>query len=133
MRAIAAIYQAKVPVAEVIIRRAFGVGGAGMVNRHSFVQRWAWPSGDWGSLPVEGGIEVAYRREIEASPDPQALVAQLRERLEGVRSPFRTAEHFGIEEIIDPRDTRPLLCDWVKDAYALLPAQLGRPSFGTRP
>lgn len=133
VRAIAAIYQAKVPVAEVIIRRVFGVGGAGMVNRHSFVQRWAWPSGDWGSLPVEGGIEVAYRREIEASPDPVALVQQLRARLEGVRSPFRTAEHFGIEEIIDPRDTRPLLCDWVKDAYALLPAQLGRPSFGTRP
>lgn len=133
VRAIAAVYQASVPGAEVIIRRVFGVGGAGITNRHRFVQRWAWPSSDWGSLPVEGGIEVAYRREIEASPDPVALVAELRARLEGVRSPFRTAEHFGIEEIIDPRDTRPLLCEWVKDAYALLPAQLGRPAFGTRP
>lgn len=133
VRALAAVYQATVPTAEIIIRRAFGVGGAGMTNRHRFVQRYAWPSGDWGSLPMEGGIEVAYRRELEASENPATLIEEIRERLEKVRSPLRTAEHFGIEEIIDPRDTRPLLCDWVKDAYALLPQQLGRPSFGTRP
>lgn len=133
LRAIAAVYQATVPTAEVIIRRMFGVGGAGATNRHRFVQRYAWPSGDWGSLPIEGGIEVAYRRELEASDDPQALLAEIRARLNAVRSPFRTAEQFLIEEIIDPRETRPLLCAWVHDAYALLPAQLGRPSFGTRP
>lgn len=133
VRAIAAVYQATVPAAEIIIRRVFGVGGAGMTNRHRFVQRYAWPSGDWGSLPVEGGIEVAYRRELEASDDPAALLAEIRARLDAVRSPFRTAEHFGIEEIIDPRQTRPLLCEWVHDAYALLPTQLGRPTHGTRP
>jgi acetyl-CoA carboxylase carboxyltransferase component len=133
VRAISAVYQATVPSAEIIIRRVFGVGGAGMTNRHSFVRRFAWPSADWGSLPIEGGIEAAYRREIEASENPAALIEEIRERLDRVRSPFRTAEHFGVEEIIDPRDTRPLLCDWVKDAYALLPAQLGRPSFGMRP
>lgn len=133
VRAVAAVYQATVPSAEIIIRRVFGVGGAGMTNRHRFVQRYAWPSADWGSLPIEGGIEAAYRRELEASADSQAMVQELRSRLEAVRSPFRTAERFGIEEIIDPRDTRPLLCEWVKDAYALLPQQLGRPAFGTRP
>jgi len=57
----------------------------------------------------------------------------IRARLDAVRNPLRTAERFGIEEIIDPRETRPLLCDWVKDAYAVLPACPGRPSFGTRP
>jgi len=133
VRAIAAVYQATVPSAEIIIRRVFGVGGAGMTNRHSFVQRYAWPSADWGSLPIEGGIEAAYRRELEASDDPAALIEEIRERLDAVRSPFRTAERFGVEEIIDPRDTRPLLCEWVHDAYALLPAQLGRPAYGTRP
>ena len=40
--------------------------------------------------------------------------------LDAVRSPFRTAERFSVEEIIDPRDTRPLLCEWVHDAYALV-------------
>jgi acetyl-CoA carboxylase carboxyltransferase component len=36
-------------------------------------------------------------------------------------------------EIIDPRETRPLLCDWIRDAYAALPPSPGKPSFGTRP
>ncbi|MBX7222860.1 MAG: methylmalonyl-CoA carboxyltransferase [Blastocatellia bacterium] len=132
-RAIAAIYQARVPAAEVILRRVYGVGGAGASNRHRFVQRFAWPSGDWGSLPLEGGIEAAYRRELESSPDPARLLAEINARLDAVRSPFRTAEHFGIEEIIDPQDTRPLLCEWVRDAYELLPSLLGRPARGTRP
>jgi acetyl-CoA carboxylase carboxyltransferase component len=131
-RATAAVYQASVPAAEVIVRRAFGVGGAAMTNKHVFAARWAWPSGDWGSLPVEGGIEAAYRAQLEAAEDPDALRAEIHDALEGIRSPFRTAERFGIEEIIDPRETRRLLCDWVKDAYRLLPERLGRPSFGTR-
>jgi acetyl-CoA carboxylase carboxyltransferase component len=132
-RAVAAVYQATVPTAEIIIRKVFGVGGAGMTNRHNYVCRYAWPSGDWGSLPVEGGLEAAYRSELDASSNRQELLEEIRERLESVRSPFRTAEHFGVEEIIDPRETRPLLCDWVRDAYALLPSQLGRPAHGTRP
>ncbi len=133
VRAVSAVYQATVPGAEIILRRVFGVGGAGMTNRHRFVQRYAWPSADWGSLPIEGGIEAAYRRELEASDNPVALFEEIRTRLDAVRSPFRTAERFGIEDIIDPRETRPLLCEWVQDAYALLPSQLGRPSHGTRP
>lgn len=132
-RAVASVYQARVPAAEVILRRVFGVGGAGISNRHRLTRRWAWPSADWGSLPVEGGIEAAYRAEIEAAPDPSAHVDRIRSRLEAVRSPFRTAERFGIEEIIDPRRTRPLLCDWVNDAYRLLPELVGRPIHGTRP
>lgn len=132
-RAIAAVYQATVPCAEVVIRRVFGVGGAGMTNRHSFVRRWAWPSGDWGSLPIEGGIEAAYRTELEASDDPDALLAEIRERLEEVRSPMRTADRFGVEDIIDPRLTRSNLCRWVRDAYQVLPNNPGRPSFGMRP
>ena len=49
--------------------------------------RYAWPSGDWGSLPIEGGIEAAYRRELEAADDPVALRAEIEERLNAVRSP----------------------------------------------
>ena len=133
VRAISAVYQASVPGAEVIVRRVFGVGGAGITNRHRLIRRWAWPSADWGSLPVEGGIEAAYRAELELAGDPAALLADIRARLDTVRNPMRTAERFGVEEIIDPRETRPLLCDWVADAYATLPANPGRPAFGTRP
>ena len=133
VRAISAVYQASVPGAEIIVRRVFGVGGAGLTNRHRLIRRWAWPSADWGSLPVEGGIEAAYRAELERAEDPAALLAEIRARLDAVRSPMRTAERFGVEDIIDPRETRPLLCDWVRDAYATLPASPGRPAFGTRP
>jgi acetyl-CoA carboxylase carboxyltransferase component len=133
VRAISAVYQASVPGAEVIVRRVFGVGGAGLTNRHRLGRRWAWPSADWGSLPVEGGIEAAYQADLERADDPAAMLADIRARLDAVRNPLRTAERFGIEEIIDPRETRPLLCDWVRDAYATLPVAPGKPSFGTRP
>lgn len=133
VRAISAIYQATVPMIEIIMRRVFGVGGAGMINGHGLHLRYAWPSGDWGSLPVEGGIQVAYKRKLEASDNPQALLEELAEQMESVRSPLRTAEAFGIEEIIDPRDTRPFLCDWIDDAYNLLPQHLGPSSHTMRP
>jgi acetyl-CoA carboxylase carboxyltransferase component len=132
-RAIAAIYQARVPQAELILRRVYGVGGAGIVNRHRAGRSWAWPSGDWGSLPVQGGIEAAFRAELQQAGDPAAEVERIRRELAAVGSPFRTAERFGVQDLIDPRDSRPLLCAWVRDAYRVLPQLTGRPSFGTRP
>src|SRR5260370_1233149 len=131
--ATSAVPRGGVPGAETVGRRVLGGGGGGMPTGHRLIRRWAWPSADWGSLPVEGGIEAAYRAELEAADDPAATLAGIRARLDAVRSPLRTAERFGIEEIIDPRATRPLLCDWVRDAYAALPASPRRPSFGTRP
>ncbi len=132
-RAITALYQATVPQAEIILRRVFGVGGAGIVNRHRAGRSWAWPSARWGSIPQQGGIEAAFRAELDRAPDRRAAIAAIEQQLEDIASPFRTAERFGVQDIIDPRETRPLLCDWVKDAYRLLPEQRGRPSFGTRP
>lgn len=132
-RALSAVYQASVPWVSIIVRRVFGVAGAGHGNAQRLNLRYAWPSGDWGSLPIEGGVQAAYRREIEAAPDPAAHRRQIEERLEGLRSPFRTAEAFGIEEIIDPRDTRPILCDWIASAYEQLPTQLGPKGRGYRP
>lgn len=132
-RAITAVYQAQVPQAELIIRRVFGVGGAGIINRHRASRSWAWPSGAWGSLPSRGGIEAAFRSQIEQAEDPARELERLTEEVEAVSSPLRTAERFGVQDIIDPRESRPLLCDWVRDAYRLLPDKVGRPSFGTRP
>ncbi len=124
-RALIAVYQATVPWISILLRRVYGVAGAAHGNAQALNLRYAWPSGDWGSLPIEGGVQAAYRREIEASADPDGRRREIEQRLQPYRSPFRTAESFGIEEIIDPRDTRPLLCDWVEIAYSLLPPQLG--------
>ena len=69
---------------------------------------------------MAGGLEAAYRRELEAAEDPEALRAEIAARLDAVTSPFRTAERFSVEEIIDPRDTRPILCDWAERAHEIV-------------
>ena len=117
VQAMNAVYKATVPLASVVVRRAYGIAGSAMSNAEGFQYRFAWPSGDWGSLPIEGGIEVAYKSELEAADDPAAKLEEIRARLNRVRSPFRTAERFGIEDIIDPRDTRPLLCEFAALAW----------------
>jgi len=130
-RALAAIYQAEVPWCSVILRKVFGVAGAAHQNASRLSYRFAWPSGDWGSLPLAGGIEAAYRAQLEAADDPDALRAEIEQRLNAARSPFRTAEAFMIEEIIDPADTRPLLCEF---ANLVAPRRRpGRRERGTRP
>jgi acetyl-CoA carboxylase carboxyltransferase component len=121
-KALAAMYQSEVPQCSIMVRKSFGVAGAGHMNHTRLHYRYCWPSGDWGSLPIEGGIEAAYRAELEASPEPKQLLSEIEERLNRYRSPFRTAETFMAEEIIDPRDTRPLLCE-----FANLSAKLRKP------
>ena len=133
VRALAAVNQAVIPWASIVIRRAFGVAGAGHQNHSRWNYRIAWPSGDWGSLPIEGGVMAAYRREIEEADDPEKRREEIETRLNELRSPFRTAESFNIEDIIDPRDTRPLLCEWVELAYKSLPTIVGPKFRGTRP
>lgn len=132
-RALAAVYQTRVPWVSVIVRKVFGVAGAAHGNAQRLNLRYAWPSGDWGSLPLEGGIEAAYRRVLEEADDPEAKRREILESLESVRSPFRTAETFGVEEIIDPRDTRRLLCEWVREAYRIVPTLLGPSAHAIRP
>ncbi len=132
-RALFSVYQAQVPWCSILLRRVFGVAGAGHGNADRLNLRYAWPSGDWGSLPIEGGVMAAYRREIEAADDPEARRREIEEMLDEVRSPLRTAERFGVEEIIDPRDTRPLLTEWVVDAYRIEATRLGPRLRGMRP
>ena len=113
VEAMIGVYKATIPWASIVIRKAYGVAGAAMSNHTRFQYRAAWPSGDWGSLPLEGGVEVAYRSELETSKNPQATLAEIKARLETVTSPFRTAEKFLIEDIIDPRETRARLCEFI--------------------
>ncbi len=130
-RALAAVYQASVPWCSVLVRKCFGVAGAANANATRLHYRFAWPSGDWGSLPMEGGIEAAFKSDLEKADDPAALLADIERRMNLVRSPFRTAEAFLIEDIVDPRDTRPLLVE-----FANLAAPLRKPGpvgFGLRP
>lgn len=126
-----ALREAQMPYCTVVVRKAFGIAGAANRKPGSESLRLAWPSGDWGSLPLEGGLEVAYKAELAASDAPDELKAQITERLNRVRSPHRSAEFYEVEQIIDPRDTRPMLCDWVRLAQRTL--RPSPPSWGYRP
>ena len=82
-------------------------------------------------MPLEGGIEAAYRAEINSAPDPEAKLQEIEVRLNKLRSPFRTAETFWVEEIIDPIKTRPLMVEFVNLAAPI--RKTGRASFTMRP
>jgi acetyl-CoA carboxylase carboxyltransferase component len=83
---------------------------------------------------VQGGARAAFRREIEQTPDPAAREAELEAELQALSSPFRMAEAFAVEDIIDPRETRAYLARFVETAYSTLPSRLGpKPRYGVRP
>jgi acetyl-CoA carboxylase carboxyltransferase component len=105
VRALVAVMQTSIPWITFIVRRAYGVAAGAHLNGGSLV--YAWPSGEWGSIPVEGGVAAAYRREIAAAPDPEQRRRELEALHDKDRSPFPRAEAFGLHDLIDPRDTRP--------------------------
>ena len=78
------------------------------------------------SSRISGGASAAYRAEIETAPDPEAKRIEIEARLNALASPFRTAEATG-QDIIDPRQTRALMSEFVEDAQRILATQLGPP------
>jgi methylmalonyl-CoA decarboxylase subunit alpha len=113
MRAVYVAGQLKIPTVTLVIRKCYGMAGMATCNKNDIDLKLAWPSGEWGSLPVEGGVAAAFRREIEAADDPKAREQELEAELRAYTSPFRTAEALAVEEIIDPRETRPILCEYI--------------------
>lgn len=128
---IAAVMQSRVPWASVIIKKVFGVAGAAHFGPNSYTL--AWPSAEMGALPVEGGVAVAFGRQIAAAEDPDKMRAELEAMLAARQSPFPRAEAFGFHELIDPRETRPYLCQWVERVWPLLKQDLGSRTFTYRP
>ncbi len=120
-----------VPWASVMVRRSFGVAQAAHYGPDSLVL--AWPSAESGPLPVEGGVAIAFRREIAAAPDPDAKRRELEEMLAARQSPFPRAEALSVHDLIDPRDTRQMLCRWIDRVQPLLPALTGPTGFSVRP
>jgi acetyl-CoA carboxylase carboxyltransferase component len=118
----------------IVVRKCYGMAGMGATDKNGIDFKIAWPSAEWGSLPIEGGVAAAFRRELAAAPDPKAREREIEADLRAVASPFRTAEAFGVEDIVDPRETRPYLCHFIDAAQASLKTNLGpKPKYGVRP
>jgi acetyl-CoA carboxylase carboxyltransferase component len=116
-----AFAQVRVPIFTVLMRRSFGVAGnnyATPVSRAAM--RVAWPAADMGGIPPEGGIEAAYKRQLAEAEDPKALRAEIEARIESARGPLGPLSRFQVEEMIDPRDTRRLVSEWVETAYRVV-------------
>ncbi|CAG8089739.1 unnamed protein product [Penicillium nalgiovense] len=118
-----AYFSTTVPVFSVVTRRVFGVAGGVMLGCRDPSMQVAWPSGQWGSLPLDGGIEVGHRhelREAEKVGKKEERYQELEEEYLRLMNPVRTANAFGIEEIIDPKDTRKVCCGWASHVYEVL-------------
>jgi acetyl-CoA carboxylase carboxyltransferase component len=91
MRAVYVGLQASVPMFTVVVRKCYGMAGMGTTDKNGIDFKIAWPSAEWGSLPIEGGVAAAFRREIAAAHDPKAKEREIEAELRSVASPFRTA------------------------------------------
>ena len=131
MAAVCAAAQATVPWAAIQIHKGFGVATAAHYAPNNYVL--AWPSVESGALPLEGGVAVAFHREIAAAEDPDAKRRELEERLRSARSPYPRAESFAVHELIDPRETRPTLCRWIDWIQPQLEELTGPTRFTMRP
>jgi acetyl-CoA carboxylase carboxyltransferase component len=116
-------YTTTVPIFSVIVRKAYGVAGSLMLDARDPHMRVGWPSGEWGSLPLDGGIDVGHSAELRKIEKEHGVEArktrykELNEEYRRLMNPVRTANHFNIEEIIDPADTRALVERWTRHMY----------------
>ena len=124
-RLVHAIIHSKMPWISFICRQSFGLAGSLQYRPGPHLyRRFAWVSGHWGSMHIEGGTSAAFRRVIAEADDPEAKRLELEETFQRIASPFRTAEASGLD-LIDPRETRARLCDFVELAQGVIKTQLG--------
>ena len=131
MEAMFAVLQSRVPWIAVVLRKSFGVAQG--IHYGPGCTVVAWPSMMSGALPVESGVQLAFKKEIERAPDPDSRRRELEDEMFAAQSVFPRAEEFGVHELIDPRRTRPVLCQWVDEIQAELRHGLGPRSYTMRP
>jgi acetyl-CoA carboxylase carboxyltransferase component len=134
MRAVYVGAKATVPIFTVVIRKCYGMAGMAACDKAGLNFKVAWPSAEIGNLPVEGGVRAAFRREIDSATDPALREAEIEKELRALASPLRMAEAFAVEDMIDPRETRPYLCRVLEAAQGKLRTTVGQKfQTGVRP
>jgi propionyl-CoA carboxylase beta chain len=110
-KALYAYIEATVPKISVITRKAYGGAYVVMSSKGLGTDiNYAWPSAEIAVMGPSGAANILYKREIEAAEDPAAVHARLvQEYKEKFASPYRAAEAGFLDNIIEPRQTRPKL------------------------
>jgi acetyl-CoA carboxylase carboxyltransferase component len=105
-----AVSEATVPKLTVVMRKAYGAGYFVMCGRaYEPDLIVAWPTAEISVMGPEGGTNIVYRKEIAAAADPEAERARRVEDFRTLISPYIAAGAALIDDVIDPRDTRPTL------------------------
>jgi|TARA_B100001093_G_scaffold88984_1_gene80996 acetyl-CoA carboxylase carboxyltransferase component len=122
--AVLATTESTVPWTTIMIRKSFGVAAAAHYGPDGYVL--AWPSAESGPLPLEGGVAVAFKKEIAEAKNPDAKRKELEEKMAKNQNPFPRAEAFSVHEIIDPRETRKYISLWAERIQSQLKANLSK-------
>jgi propionyl-CoA carboxylase beta chain len=104
---------ATVPRITVVLRKGYGLGYYAMSGGRSFDADacLGWPTAEICAMSIEGSVDVAFRKEYQDAPDPMARRQELIDGMRANVTSQRAAEGFGVDDIIDPRDTRRILID----------------------
>ena len=110
--------EATVPKLAVITRKAYGGAYDVMSSKHIRADfNFAWPTAEVAVMGPEGAVNIVFRKQIEEAPDPEARRAEL---IEAYRSqfanPYAAAERGYVDDVIEPRRTRPVLIDALETA-----------------
>jgi propionyl-CoA carboxylase beta chain len=110
--------EATVPKLAVITRKAYGGAYDVMSSKHIRADfNFAWPTAEVAVMGPEGAVNIVFRKELEESDDPearrQALIADYREQF---ANPYVAAERGYVDDVIEPRRTRPVLVDALQTA-----------------
>lgn len=111
---------ATVPRYSIVLRKGYGLGFIAMCGGRGFGAdaSLAWPTAEICAMSIEGSVDVAYRKDFESAPDPAARRQALIDEIRANVSVLDAAGGFGIDDIIDPRDTRRYLIEALKHAPA---------------
>ncbi len=110
---------ARVPLLSLTIHKGFGYGAAAMGGLGAGQSTTlAWPSADFNAIPLDSGIQAAYRGVLESADDPAAEQARLEAELGALCGAYPAAEQMKIDDIIEPAATRPRLIQALERALS---------------
>ncbi len=106
-----AVSEATVPKLTVVLRKAYGAGYFVMCGRaYEPDLIVAWPTAEISVMGPEGGTNIIFRKEIGAAADPDAERGRRIDEFRKLINPYIAAGGALVDDVVDPRDTRPVLC-----------------------
>jgi acetyl-CoA carboxylase carboxyltransferase component len=106
-----AVANATVPKVTVVLRKAYGAGYY-VMNGRAYEPDLivAWPTAEISVMGAEGAVEIIFRKQVEAAEDPAAKKAELIAEFRKIIDVYVAAANDMIDDVIDPRETRPTIC-----------------------